>query len=384
MNSERIKPLILIVDDTPKNIQVLGKTLHDIGYNVSIATSGGQALESVKKESPDLILLDIQMPEMDGFEVCKILKKNPDTKEIPVIFLTAVIESEKIVLGFELGAVDYITKPFHTAELTMRVATHIEIKQSREKIKKSNEQLKELNATKDKFFRIIAHDLRNPFVGIIGLSENMKNSLIKEKKEGLEKFFKYTEIINTSSKSAASLLENLLEWARSQTGEINLNPKNISINDLFNKNVQIVSAMAIKKNITIEIAQMNNEIAYTDELLVNTILRNLLTNAIKFTYAGGKVILSTETKKDFLEISVSDTGVGIEPGNIDKIFKIDSKFSNLGTEKEKGTGLGLILCKEFVEKQGGTIWVESELEKGSKFTFSLPLGKNDAFYGEKL
>ena len=377
MNSERIKPLILIVDDTPKNIQVLGKTLYDIGYNVSIATSGSQALESVRKESPDLILLDIQMPEMDGFEVCKILKKNPDTKEIPIIFLTAVIESEKIVQGFEIGAVDYITKPFHTAELTMRIATHIEIKQSREKIKKSNEQLKELNATKDKFFRIIAHDLRNPFVGIIGLSENMKNSLIQEKKEGLEKFYKYTEIINTSSKSAASLLENLLEWARSQTGEININPKNISINDLFNKNIQIVSAMAIKKNITIEIAEMNNEIAYTDELLVNTILRNLLTNAIKFTYTGGKVVLSTEKKKDFLEISVADTGIGIAPGNIEKVFKIDSKFSNLGTEKEKGTGLGLILSKEFVEKQGGTIWVESELGKGSKFTFSLPLERKE-------
>ena len=128
------KPLILIVDDTPKNIQVLGKTLHDIGYNVSIATSGMQALESVKKEKPDLILLDIQMPEMDGFEVCKILKLDSDTKGIPVIFLTAVIEPERILNGFELGAVDYITKPFNTAELSARVATHIEIKQSREKL----------------------------------------------------------------------------------------------------------------------------------------------------------------------------------------------------------------------------------------------------------
>ena len=304
------KPLILIVDDTPKNIQVLGKTLHDTGYNVSFATSGKQGLDSRKKEIPDLILLDIQMPEMDGFEVCKILKVKPETKDIPVIFLTALTDSDKIVQGFEIGAVDYITKPFHTAELTI--------------------------------------------------------------------------IINTSSKSAASLLENLLEWARSQTGEISIKPKNISINNLFSKTIQIVSAMAIKKNITIEMQQMNDEIVYADKLLVNTILRNLLTNAIKFTYSGGKVVLSTEKKKEFLEISVSDTGVGIEPGNIDKIFKIDSKFSNLGTEKEKGTGLGLILCKEFVEKQGGTIWVESKLEKGSKFTFRLPLGKNDTFYGEKL
>lgn len=128
------KPLILIVDDTPKNIQVLGKTLHDLKYNVSIATSGRQAIDSVNKERPDLILLDIQMPEMDGFEVCRILKANPDTKGIPIIFLTAVIEPERILNGFELGAVDYITKPFNMAELSARVATHIEIKQSREKL----------------------------------------------------------------------------------------------------------------------------------------------------------------------------------------------------------------------------------------------------------
>ena len=122
------KSLILIVDDNPKNIQVLGKTLHDMGYNVSIATAGKQALDSVKKEKPDLILLDVQMPEMDGFEVCKIIKESPDTKSIPIIFLTAVVESDRIINGFELGAVDYITKPFNSAELSARVSTHLEIK----------------------------------------------------------------------------------------------------------------------------------------------------------------------------------------------------------------------------------------------------------------
>jgi PleD family two-component response regulator len=131
------KPLILIVDDTTKNIQVLGNILYSKGYNISVATSGKEALESVKAKTPDLILLDIQMPEMDGFEVCKNLKSNPSTKEIPVIFLTAVTDPEKIVHGFELGAVDYITKPLNPAELFMRVATHIEIKESRQNSKNS-------------------------------------------------------------------------------------------------------------------------------------------------------------------------------------------------------------------------------------------------------
>jgi len=282
------------------------------------------------------------------------------------------------VQGFEIGAVDYITKPFHTAELSKRVATHLEIKISREKIRESNEQLKNLNATKDKFFSIIAHDLRNPFIGIIGLSENMQKILSNEKREGMDKFLKYTQIINTSSKSAATLLENLLEWARSQTGEIIIKQKSISINDLFVKNIQIVTVMAEKKNIIIENKLFENETVFADELLVNIILRNLLTNAIKFTQASGKISLSTQKKKEFLEIYITDTGVGIDPKNIDKIFRIDSKFSNLGTEKENGTGLGLILCKEFVEKQSGTIWVESELGKGSTVTFTLPLVKTDA------
>ena len=362
------KPLILIVDDTPKNIQVLGNILRDKGYSISVATSGKQSLELVKTEEPDLILLDIQMPEMDGFEVCATLKANPDTKEIPVIFLTAMVESEKIVHGFELGAVDYITKPFNAAELIVRVATQIEISQSREK-------LVELNATKDKFFSIIAHDLRNPFAGIIGLSDIMEIMLLESNGEKPEQLIELTKMIKKSSESALDLISNLMDWAKSQTGGISINPISLTMQYIFSSAFQIVNGNALKKNITIEKSFADNDTVYADNMLVNTILRNLLTNAIKFTHPNGKIIVSALNKDNFLEISVADTGVGIDPKHIHKIFRIDSKFSLLGTNKEKGTGLGLILCKEFVEKQGGTIWVESKLGKGSKFTFTLPLGR---------
>ena len=369
---DRKKPLILIVDDTPKNIQVLGKTLHEIGYNVSIATSGSQALDSVKKESPDLILLDIQMPEMDGFEVCKILQANPDTKEIPVIFLTAVIDSEKIVKGFEIGAVDYITKPFHTAELTMRVATHIEIKQSREKIRKTNEQLKELNATKDKFFSIIAHDLKNPFNTLLGFSKLLFENAPNYTTDQIQQ---YAQIMNHTAKQSYALLENLMQWAKSQTEKIKIIPRNSSMNELLSITIPIVNGSALKKNITIESNISTEDIVYADNSLTATILRNLLTNAIKFTHANGKITVSTQRKDIFLEVSITDTGVGIEPMNIDKLFRIDSKVTSHGTDNEEGTGLGLILCKEFVEKQGGTIWANSEVGKGSTFTFTLPLAE---------
>ncbi|MBP6740106.1 MAG: hybrid sensor histidine kinase/response regulator [Leptospiraceae bacterium] len=363
------KPLILIVDDTTKNIQVLGNMLYSKGYNISVATSGKEALESVKAKTPDLILLDIQMPEMDGFEVCKNLKSNPSTKEIPVIFLTAVTDPEKIVHGFELGAVDYITKPLNPAELFMRVATHIEIKESRTK-------LEELNATKDKFFKIIAHDLRNPFAGIMGLSEIMENELKDNGKLNESTFLQYSQLIFNSAKSALSLIENLAQWAKSQTGEIVVSPRNLPFNNLLLNTLPIVTSNAFNKNIILEKNISDQDIVFADEALSNMIIRNLLTNAIKFTHPGGKIIVSTKMEGDFLEISISDTGIGISPKNLSKIFRIDSKFSSLGTNKEKGTGLGLILCQEFVEKQGGTIRVESELGKGSKFTFTLPLGKD--------
>ena len=166
-----------------------------------------------------------------------------------------------------------------------------------------------------------------------------------------------------------------MEWAKSQTGKIPVNLQNISINCLVANVIPLVQGNALNKNIAIENECIEDEIVFADDSLTKTILRNLLTNAIKFTHPNGKVIVSTQKKEDYLEISVTDTGIGINPKNLDKIFRIDSKFTSLGTDKEKGTGLGLILCKEFVELQDGNIRVESELGKGSKFTFTLPLGK---------
>ncbi len=359
------KPLILVVDDTPKNLQVLGKILYELGYNVAVANSGIQALDSIEKEKPDLVLLDIQMPEMDGFEVCSRLKKSIDTKDIPIIFLTAMHEFPSVIKAFEVGAVDYITKPFNTAELTARVATHLEIKQSREK-------LSEMNSMKDKFFRIIAHDLRNPFVGIIGLSESIAKILSSPDKESIERILKYNKIILSSATSTATLLENLLKWAKSQSGFLEINPKCISLTKVFEKNLELISGVTLKKEIIIEKIIEEDQV-FVDEMMFNTILRNLLSNAVKFTGIGGKISLFARKIDDWVKISIQDTGIGIEPKNIEKIFRIDSKFTSLGTEKEKGSGLGLILCKEFVEKLGGEIWLTSEIGKGTIFSFTIPV-----------
>jgi signal transduction histidine kinase len=356
------KPLILIVDDTPKNIQVLGKTLHDLGYNVSIATSGGQALESVKKERPDLILLDIQMPEMDGFDVCKILKANPDTKGIPVIFLTAVTDSDKVVQGFELGAVDYITKPFNTAELTMRVATHIEIKQSREK-------LRELNASKDKFFSIIAHDLRNPFAALLLNSEML---LITLQHNDVEKSKQIADAILNSSEKGYDLLRNLLDWAQTQLNSIMFTPITIKLKKLVTEIIELVKNQANEKNITLTNVVPEDLLLKADAMLLQIIIRNLITNSIKFTFNGGSVMIQAKEDKCQTEISIIDTGIGMEKEMSEKLFRIDAKVTREGTTGETGTGLGLILCKEYVDRHGGKIWVESELGKGTKVVLTFP------------
>jgi len=357
------KPLVLIVDDTPNNLQVLSNILHDKGYNICISTSGSQALESVNTEAPDLILLDIQMPVMDGFETFKALKLNPKAKDIPVIFLTAVVEPEKIVQAFELGAVDYITKPFNIPELTARVATHLEIKRSREK-------LIELNATKEKLFSIISHDLKSSVGSILGISDLLLENFENYKSDKIRQI---VSSIYQSSKNTFELLENLLDWSRLQTERLtrkiekhNLKTNAIDICSLF-------SEIAKNKNITLQNNIHSDVFMSCDIDMTKTILRNLISNAIKFTNIEGTVTLNCVESDSLVEIQVSDSGIGIIPENIPYLFSIEKNISTTGTKGEKGTGLGLMLCKELIEKQGGKIWVESEVGKGTTFKFTLPI-----------
>jgi two-component system, sensor histidine kinase and response regulator len=360
-----IKPLILIVDDTPKNLQLLSNILHDKGYNICISTSGSQALETINMEAPDLILLDIQMPVMDGFETFKALKLNPKAKDIPIIFLTAVVEPEKILQGFELGAVDYITKPFNTLELTARVATHIEIKRSRE-------NLIELNATKEKLFSIISHDLRNSLGSVLSYSDILLENLDQY---SVNKIRQFVNDIYQSSKNTFELLENLLDWSRLQTERLTQRIEKHNLKANIDNIYVLYNEMAKKKKITLQNNVHSDVFIYCDIDMTKTVFRNLISNAIKFTNAGGLVSVYCIESDSKMEIQISDTGVGIKAESIPNLFSIVKNSSTPGTDNEKGTGLGLMLCKDLIEKQGGRIWVESELGKGSTFKFTLPLGE---------
>jgi signal transduction histidine kinase len=232
-------------------------------------------------------------------------------------------------------------------------------------------ELKELNASKDRFFSIIAHDLKNPFNTIIGfsnmLNEELDNVQMTNSRE-------YARMINVSAVQTLNLLENLLEWANSQRGKISFNPASLNVNELVREEVLMLKEMAIGKNIELTTDIPPNLNVLADKNMIKTVLRNLISNAVKFTHRNGRVEVKTFVINDMVEIAVRDNGIGMSKVMMDQLFKIDANLSTRGTENEKGTGLGLFLCKEFVEKHGGKIRVESQMGIGSVFIITLPAG----------
>ncbi len=368
---------ILIVDDVPKNIQVAANILRDQQYQMAFAQNGKHALEQVHANDFDLILLDIMMPEMDGLTVCRKLKEDPDTRDIPVIFLTARNDTEDIVDGFERGAVDYVTKPFNGAELLARVKTHLSLRYAREILKQKNNELKTLNATKDKFFSIIAHDLKNPVQSLLLASDILSNYFDTLDRDRIKDFL---DRFHASTQQVSELLQNLLNWARSQQNLLKTNPQSIDLFQMTDDTVKLLAAQAAEKEITLTANVEQETFAYGDFNMVKTVLRNLMSNALKFTPKGGRITIDAcqNENPDCIDIVVVDTGVGMSEKDVDALFRIDTQRTTKGTSGETGTGLGLILCKEFIAKNNGTITADSKEGEGSRFTITLPLKRTDA------
>lgn len=267
--------------------------------------------------------------------------------------------------------------------IASQVANVIERKRTEEELEKSyslvaatlesltekEANLRELNATKDKFFSIIAHDLKSPFNGILGFSNILNEQLKLKDYDGIEE---YSAIIHQSSQRAMNLITNLIEWSRSQSGRMDFNPDYVEISSLLNEIYEISNVAAREKSISLKMEIPRHLSVLLDKEMISSVIRNLISNAIKFTHPGGEIIVRAELLNHDLQISVKDTGVGIASQNLVKLFRIDETYSVTGTNNEKGTGLGLILCKEFVEKHKGKIWVESKVDKGSTFFFTIP------------
>lgn len=371
---------LLIVDDVEQNLQVLGEILTAQGLRFAAAMNGQKALEVIQYRRPDLLLLDVMMPDMDGYEVCRRLKANPETEHIPVIFLTAANDKESVVQAFNVGAVDYITKPFHSAELLARVYAQLELQKMREALLLANEELRRSNELKDKLFSLVAHDLRGPFQTFLGTADLLNHYIDRLTKSQL---LRMGNRLAELSQTLFTLTDNLLTWARAQMMQGNIVPKAVDINTM------VTTCMALFENRAHEkgIAFANNvdigTVATVDVELFNTVLRNLLSNAVKFTPPNGTIAVGAEQKGGSILITVTDSGIGMTTQAVLGLFSRDNHSTTTGTAGEVGTGLGLLLCKELLERNGGGISVESSLGCGTTFRFVLPEAVH-AFSGEGI
>ena len=363
-------PIVLIVDDNPNNVKVIAVILRQLNYKLVIATSGKSAIELVEKTRPDLILLDIMMPEMDGYETCEIIKSDPKNKNLPIIFLTALNEKENIVKGFEKGGVDYITKPFNKDELISRVKTHLELKFTRDELQETTNHLTDLNALKDKMFSVIGHDLRSPLGSVQMTLELLSQDIIQP---GDEDYKETIDLLKKTTDEVYSLLENLLGWAKSQSGNLTVEPESLKLLDVVNSIFLLHRGNLNLKQIEFENKVDTDITALADLNTIKVVLRNIVSNAIKFTPEKGKITIDACQKDNHVEVSVTDSGVGIPEENIPKLFDSKKHLTTYGTNRESGSGLGLVLCKNFIEKNNGEVWVESEVGNGTTFYFSLPL-----------
>ncbi len=364
MNNE--KPTILIVDDIPGNIQIIGNILSECDYEIEFATNGSEALDWMKTKEFDLVLLDIMMPGMDGFEVIRKIKDSKEIKDTNVIFITAKSDTDSIIKGLELGAVDYIVKPFHKKELLARIRTHITIIQQRYELEKAN-------AFKSKILSVIGHDLRDP----IGSLKSYVDAYLEFHQEVDDSVKTFMHEVSAISENAFSLLENLLSWAKSQTRGMVFSPQQNNVRTVVEEAINLLSNIAFNKKISFINEIDANRVAYFDYEHISIVIRNLAANAVKFSFPGGKIrIQASETVSNgekMLLVSVIDNGLGLNEVNIKNLFKKDFHYSTYGTNNEKGSGLGLKICQEFVELNGGSIYVESQENVETKFSFTIPL-----------
>ena len=374
MKNIAIKPedyTILAVDDIATNIMLLKAVLSRAKYKIVTASGGYEAIEKASKEAPDLILLDIMMPDLDGYEVIKHLKADPATQDIPVIFLTALHNPEDIVKGFKLGASDYVSKPFNHEELITRVTHHIYLAAAQRTIMQQRDELQATVDARDKMYSVIAHDLRSP-IGTLKMVFNMLLMNLTPEQIGEENLEMVT-MGNNITESTFMLLDNLLKWAKNRLNKQHVYKQQTDINSIIDSTAEMYIPMAAQKGVKIILENLDKElVGLVDIDMLKTIIRNLISNAMKFSFEGGTITLSSRSEGDFVTVSVKDTGKGIKKEDQDKLLKQDSHFTTYGTKNEKGSGLGLMLCKDFVELHGGKLWFESEGEgKGTTFLFSM-------------
>lgn len=399
MTEDAHRYTVLVVDDTPDNIHIVMATLHD-EYALLVATNGPQSLELARSTPPpDLILLDIMMPEMDGYQVCSILKSQEETKNIPVIFVTGMNDDKDERKGFELGAVDFIRKPFRPALLKARIRSQIELKQYRDhlrdevearttELKQAKEAAEAANRAKSAFLATMSHELKTPLNTVIGFTDLVHRHECGSLNPTQQEYLGY---VLECGHHLLALISDLLSLSKIEAGKLQLELAKCEVRRIINDSLLFVKELARRRAITINATVDAGvpELCRLDDRKVKQILINLLSNAVKFTPDSGTVRLQARLAgrqelhrmrpdhdfgaATYLLFSISDSGIGIKASDLQRIFEPFVQADDTTTRKYEGTGLGLSLSKNLAELHGGTIWAESPLEQGSTFHIVLPV-----------
>lgn len=368
-SDELLAPSILIVDDTPANLNLLCEIIKEQGYKVRPVPNGALALRAAAACPPDLVLLDINMPGMDGFEVCERLKVDPLLKDIPVIFISALTDIEAKVKGFSVGGVDYITKPFQFEEVRARVATHLELRRQRRKLRESYDRLRELEALRDSLVHMLVHDLRSPLAALTAYLGMLKDEaaplLAPQQQEDIG------QALN-SAKRMALMITSVLDVNQLEAAEITLRLAECDVVVLAREVVDSLLSLAEDRVLSIRPASVALY-ATLDRGLVFRVVQNLVANALKFAPAsGGEVVLEIDLVEDGIRFRITDNGAGIPAEHQDRIFEKFGQAAGAAVRNAYSNGLGLTFCKLAVEAHGGQIGVDSVVGEGATFWFVLP------------
>ncbi len=359
---------ILVVDDTPANLEVLTQMLKERGHRPRPVPSGALALRAAEYEAPDLILMDINMPEMDGFETCKRFKHSDELQDIPVLFISARSESFDKIQAFDAGGVDYITKPFDIDEVSARIDTHLEIRALQKRLEHQYESLKELESMRDSLVHMIVHDMRSP-LSVIKMALTMLEigadaPLDEEGKKDL------TAAIQCSDK-LITMVNNLLDVSKMESGVVKLNVEPVQLSEIVGEVSRKIGPLLQGRELVVKCDPLLPT-SYGDRSMLERVLDNLVSNAVKFTTAGQKITVEATFEDNEITVAVIDEGPGIPESAFEEVFE---KFKQVGgrSSSQPSSGLGLSFCKLAIEAHQGRIWVESELGKGSRFQFRIPV-----------
>lgn len=383
--------LILVVDDINQNLQVIGEMLEQAGYETTFAISGQQALERVQAAQPDLILLDLMMPGMNGLEVCQRLKANPDFCQIPIIFLTASNEQDDVLQAFKKGAADYITKPFRPEEVLARIETQLTNQNLKKQLEQQNRQLQAevevrrlteaalqqaldaaeaANRAKSTFLANMSHELRTPLNAILGFTQLLSHSsnLNREEQKNLD-------IVRRSGEHLLSLINDILDLSKIEAGRITVNETDFNLIEMLLELEEIFRFKANQKGLRLEVILAPNvpHFIKSDRLKLRQVLINLLANAIKFTKFGSiklQVLSFASQELNLICFEISDTGIGIATDEIKNLFQPFVQ-TEAGITSAEGTGLGLAISRKYVQLLGGDIIVSSRLGEGTAFKFQI-------------